>query len=320
MAKRTHFIEKDFETFFTDTNWEKILKSKVDYTQTKKFKDKYRTVDCTFLSGLISYAILSLKGREKFDEIFNTLDNKSYNYSDKDLVLPLTLSSNISSEEVDEIIQLFKLYESKGIELKKNKESINTSFSRLHHYKLDQYKLENDLVTDEHLKHINFHYLHAIKQYNDYKQSGVLKYISKQEREIEKINYENAIKFIKEIITSPLVSTEILQHILNDIPTDNDLFETFIQKNKLEISVFSEGQYFNAVKLKPKEVFTSEFIEIIELLEKKLGITYLDNTGKNPKEVFEETLKQSDNDFNGILSLQYKDGTSIELNTKRKFK
>jgi hypothetical protein len=41
MAKRMHFIEKDLETFFFDPNWEKTLKSKVDYTQANKFKDKY---------------------------------------------------------------------------------------------------------------------------------------------------------------------------------------------------------------------------------------------------------------------------------------
>lgn len=124
MAKRTHFIDKDFETFFFNPDWEKILKTKVDYTQTTKFKDKYRTANCTFLSGLVSYAILSVDGEDKFDQIFYTLDGKNYAYSNKDLVLPNTLGADISEKTTDEIIHLFKLYESKGINLKKNKKPL----------------------------------------------------------------------------------------------------------------------------------------------------------------------------------------------------
>jgi hypothetical protein len=319
MAKRMHFIEKDLETFFFDPNWEKTLKSKVDYTQANKFKDKYRIADCTFLGALVSYAILCLDGSDKFDVIFNVLDSKNYSYSNKDLVLPNTLGADISEEDVDGLINLFNLYESKGIKLKRNKTALNNSFGGLHHPKLDKYKLENNLVADEQLTHINFHHLHVIHDYNKCKQLGVFKFVSKKETAEAKTNYENSMKFIKEIIDSPLVSTEVLQDMLSRIPTNNDLFAKFIEKNKLEISLFSETQYFNSLKLKPKEVFTSDFIQLIELLEKKLGIQYLDNTGRNPKDVFEETLEETKEDFNRILIMEYKDGTSTPLNKKRKF-
>lgn len=189
----------------------------------------------------------------------------------------------------------------------------------MHNYKLDKYKLENGLVSDEQLKHINFHHLHVIDEYNQCKRLGVFKFVSKTEKEEAKINYESSIKFLKEIINSTLVSSEILQDMLSRVPTNNELFEKFIQKNKLEISVFSETQYFNTLKLKPREVFAPELLEIIELLEKKLGVNYLDNTGKNPKEIFDNALEESGEDFNRTLSLEYKDGTSVQLNTKRKF-
>lgn len=319
MAKRTHLIEKDLETFFCDPNWEKTLKSKVDYIQATKLKRQYSTTDCTFLSALVSYAILSLDGLDKFDVIFNVLDSKNYSYSSKDLVLPITLGADISEEDAEGIIKLFNLYESKGINLKKNKKAINNSFSNMHHPKLDKYKLENNLITDENLTHINSHHLYLMRNYNECKKLGVFKFVSKKETAEAKTNYENSIKFVKEIIDSPLVSTKVLQDMLSKIPTDNELFAKFIEDNKLEISVFSETQYFNSLKFKPKEVFTSDFIELIELLEKKLDITYLDNTGRNPKDVFEETLEGTKEDFNRILVMEYKDGSSVQLNSKRKF-
>jgi hypothetical protein len=322
MAKRTHFIPNDFETFFNDPDWEKTLKNKVDYMNTYRFKDRsiHRDMDCTFLSGLVSYNLLG--GKEHFDHIFNVLDSKNYKYSDKDLILPTTLGAHLSSAQADGIIHLFKLYEIKGIKLTKteNRKAINFYFCHLENQKLDKYKLESGLVGDKELMKINFNHICVINDFNEYNDLDVFSFVSKSEKAEEKKRCLESMSFLKEIMNSSSTSKKVLEKMLKDIPTNKKLVSKFINKNKLEISIFNELEYFQALKLKPKEIFSNEFVEIIELLEKKLGVEYIDRTGKSPKKIFDETSKESEYGFNNNLSIHYKDGSSVELNGKRKFK
>jgi hypothetical protein len=170
------------------------------------------------------------------------------------------------------------------------------------------------------MKDIMFHYVGNINRYHDYESSGVFQYVSKKEKEQEKAQYDISVKFVKEVVSSEGTSKNVLKDMLKRITFDNELFSKFVHKNKLEISIFNEVTYFNSLEFKPTDLFHKDMVEIIEIIEKKLGINYFDRSGKSPKEVFAEISQKGNHNFNSTLILNFSDGTKEEVGLPRKFK
>lgn len=323
MAKRTYFIENDFKAFFEKPDWEKYLKTKVDYQLTSIYKDKYTQETRTFCGGLLSYQILQNLStntlKQKFEEIFKVLDSKGYIYTEKDLMI-CNLGANVDDADAKAFIYLLETMAAKGIDLTQHKGTIYQHFGNIHHYDFDNYLIDKDLLNPAVISHMMYHHLGSIADYNEYQALGILSFSTPAERQMEKAVHDNAVRFLTDRINNINTDEEILKNILNHIYADKTLFSQYLHKNKLEVNAFAELEYFKTLPYKPKELFSKEMLKIIENLEKRLNLQYLDRSGKTPQELFKEATKENKEMFNAPLILQYQDGSEITLEHKVKFK
>jgi hypothetical protein len=316
MEKREYFIDTDFKVFLEDNAWGKKLSSKIDFKNANKYKTKGSIYpNRTFLNVLISNFVID--GKASLNEVIKKLEEVQYPFSLKDFK-PAGGYSSFPDEAGPKWIEVFDMATQKGLSVKRMKKPVVTFFQWTQNENIISYIEKNIAPIEyENIKHLwrNLGYdddLDSIKQMG-FNASSLLKPKDiAEEKERMNLKTQRVLSFIEK------ANPEQLEGLLNASAPSSKRIDSYIHKNKLEISMFSTFDYEKEMTPKPRSWFTENQLKVIDVLEAKTNQVLLEKTPSNAKERFKEIKEATGEDFESSLILQMRDGTEHRLPGLRK--
>lgn len=276
---RNHLIEKDIQVFLTDYKWETTLKNRVDFNNA--------TTPDKFLPMILSELIHNPNPLKKLKDSLNKLEKVNYPFKEEQVIPMMVRGGVLEKSEKETLIYFFNYMKTKtNVSLKKYSNEISDKLFQIYNPDLIDY-LENEGVS---IKFNNIKYLIG-QSGNDSVDffehlpllggmaSGIMG-ASGFNQEVQ--NQNEQTQYIDNYIKKANLNKTQLNELLKEICCPQNKIEEYIQKHNLPVNPINMMSYYQNTNPKPREWFGVRQIRLINAIEEKLDISYLEpETPKN---------------------------------------